>query len=462
MSKFSLFKFTRSRRSTQTSEEETSGKRQSFDSSSGTDDIYQELPSPTASLTPYSSIENLKNPIQQCNSAEDIIHSEPDGSSPDLPKENVSVGYLENYCDDSPKKTTTTSISESDLTLYDIPSPNIRPLSILSMHSEDGKQATMSTTSSFARQISLRRANLLGRKPPTISSSIEPLPIPALVPSDPVTTCGTELYDVPASNRPVAADAQPAIVMAPVVPEVGNQPTKIQRMAQYWQGKLNEGGFLAATSVQKSESDLVQSKEIKSVGRSFSRPAIHRPALTSLTESLSPRATETTLRPSQLINKITKELETINKGTDSSNNAIFPRGIKAYQSHPHVKKEPPPRPPAPVRTNPSPIAKVFTETASKVALQQKMEDIMNTSKFPSHNNNCDQYRARWAYVAQNSLELSINSGEIVKAVTKCGPSWLVETRNKKGLVPKEYLIPVTGTGNVSPSPFPTGQTVLSS
>jgi hypothetical protein len=54
----------------------------------------------------------------------------------------------------------------------------------------------------------------------------------------------------------------------------------------------------------------------------------------------------------------------------------------------------------------------------------------------------EQYKARWAYVATNSFELSINSGEIVQVLSKSGANWLVQAKNKKGLVPQEYLVPL--------------------
>ena len=52
------------------------------------------------------------------------------------------------------------------------------------------------------------------------------------------------------------------------------------------------------------------------------------------------------------------------------------------------------------------------------------------------------YKARWQYVPQNALEVSMNCGEMVQVICKSGPNWLVRIGKKKGLVPKEYLLPV--------------------
>lgn len=68
--------------------------------------------------------------------------------------------------------------------------------------------------------------------------------------------------------------------------------------------------------------------------------------------------------------------------------------------------------------------------------------IIKDTNMPSLKSVKDQYKARWAYVATNNLELSVNSGEIVQVLTKSGASWLVQARSKKGLVPKEYLVPI--------------------
>jgi len=452
--KFNLFKRTQRRRSTQTNEEDTLK-----------DDRLKAPPSPAPSATPYSSIENINHDMEDIyNSIEDIGHSEFDTSTLDLSKED-------NLC-----KNDDSDPSESDLLIYDIPPPAVRPLSVISFQSDDGNQASIST--SFARQISLRRANLLGRKS-SISS-------PDSIKSETSITYPTDdsqIYDVPVSNKRIQEPPQedrlrlstpprdttpsstptlsPVPDHVPATTQVNRQQTKIQKMAQYWQEKMNEADREALRSKEPPQKSKT---EIKSVGRSFSRPANQRPALTSLTELISASIVTVPLSPSQKSNKLTKEKKEKKekkevkgvKDTISSSSAI-----EVSFSRPNVKKEPPPRPPAPVRINPPPTPqKSVDKQVDTLKLLLNNESTSPTSSASPTNSTspktCEthEYRARWAYVAQNPLELSMNSGEIVKVVNKCGPCWLVKSKNnKKGLVPKEYLVAVEGTNSSSSFPF---------
>jgi len=399
--------------------------------------------SPTPSATPYSSLEKVDIKTEDIyNSIDDVAQSEFDTSTLDLSRE------------DHLSKNGSAS-SESDLPIYDIPPPTVRPLSVISSLSDDGSPLVSST--SFARQISLRRANLLGRKAKICEPAAE-------------SPAGGELYDIPVSPRriqeaetaekakqdhdstmsvsngriqqtetdeKVKQDDDSTMGDAAATPQGTRPQTKIQKMTQYWQEKMDEAEKGVADTRKKespSEKATTPSKEIKSVGRSFSRPANQRPALTTLTQLISSSIIKAS--------KLKKSEGDVREDSDSSKDDSFARGTKPYQSQPLVKKEPPPRPPAPtVRINPPLIPKKSVKVDNWKVQQQSDEPV--SPKM------CEEYRARWAYVAQNAAELSINSGEVVKVVNKSGPCWLVKSRNKKGLVPKEYFVPSEGTNSSS-------------
>jgi len=369
--------------------------------------------SPTPSATPYSSLEKVDGKMEDIyNSIDDITQSEYDTSTLDLSKED-------HLCINDNSEP-----SESDLPIYDIPPPTVRPLSVISSLSDEGSHLVSST--SFARQISLRRANLLGRKAKIYEPAAE-LPVSG------------ELYDIPVSNRriqevetaeKVTKDDDSTTRDASAAPQASRPQTKIQKMAQYWQEKMDEAEKGVTETRKKeltSDKAITPSKEIKSVGRSFSRPANQRPALTSITQLISSSMVR--------VNKLKKSEEDIKDGSDSSKDDSLTGPTKSVQSQPLVKKEPPPRPPAPnVRINPPSIPKKSMKVENWKVQKLHIDE-------PASSKTCDEYRARWAYVAQNASELSINSGEVVRVVNKSGPCWLVKSRNKKGLVPKEYFVP---------------------
>jgi hypothetical protein len=141
--------------------------------------------------------------------------------------------------------------------------------------------------------------------------------------------------------------------------------------------------------------------------------------------------------------------------------STFNPGVKAsnIDNSNSNKREPPPRPPAPIR---SPLTiktgesiNLADELNRKLMRRVMKNEEVASGQLPIESKNMkdstvtiiskpkkELYKARWAYVATNNLELSINSGEIVQVLTKSGASWLVQARNRKGLVPKEYLVPM--------------------
>lgn len=123
------------------SEEEQSSKRQSVDSfTSAVDDVYQELPSPAASTTPYSSIENLKQSSEDIyNSVQDVAnisaHDLPTSATPAVsPVRGVSIHHSRSLSDGL---VTWPNAPPENLPVYDVPSPTIRPLSTLSTLSDE-------------------------------------------------------------------------------------------------------------------------------------------------------------------------------------------------------------------------------------------------------------------------------------------------------------------------------------
>ena len=243
-----------------------------------------------------------------------------------------------------------------------------------------------------------------------------------------------------------------------IAPLPQNDAAPKQKLARYWQGKISEAGKQTNSQTQKSDSkstkccipDLTSTSETKSVGRSFSRLVTPRTPLASLTELLTSSSNEL-IKPSALRNKFSK-LQSTNNGEGKNLNAAASSRLvlesKEISKTDSNKKEPPPRPPAPAR--PLVMKKPSEAINSTIAeLNQQFMKRANDSASSKVSDSSppspvgEQYKARWAYVAQNSLELSINSGEVIQVLTKSGPCWLVKARNKKGLVPKEYLVPLT-------------------
>ena len=478
-----LFRFPRSSRgSSEDDSSIASRKRQSVDSSTNTDDVYQELPSPARSVTPYSSVESLGQVARSSSSTqtEDIYHvviSIPKGESGINHSRSNSEGLVS-----MPKPV---APQEDELPVYDFPSPTVRPLSCISLQSE-----TEVTTSQnpFARLLSQSRARLFQPKPSTIpvvdtksSLSLGPESLPA------------EIYDVPNPRRiSVTFDnsvdecdsgqaeydlvTTPPRAIAPLPQNANgssagnsNGPAPKQKLARYWQDKISEAG--KQSNGQKNNSATTNccipvqnndtaSKETKSVGRSFSRLVTPRTPLTSLTELLTASSNEFGLiKPSALRNKFYKaqqsngEVKT-STAVAASSRAHLESKESSNKTSSSVKKEPPPRPPAPARPlvmkKPNEAVNSTIAELNQQFLKRAANDSASITSSEGSNPPSpvgEQYKARWAYVAQTSLELSINSGEIVQVLAKNGPCWLVKARNKKGLVPKEYLVPLTSISN---------------
>jgi len=396
-----IFKFPRGHQKNSTADDPliiVNNKRQSVDSSTDTDDLYQELPSPTRSATPYSSVESIHNGIQ------DDIYD--DASSARKPIKTVVK---------KDSKLALLSVPDDGkvLPVYDIPSPGIRPLF----------QSTDETDKSNS------------------------FPVAA------------EVYDVPPPNPkritpdPPVAEA-PSYDRLPTPPRSVTAPTKPQhKMARFWQEKLGESSPLFRKEPSPPKclplQQQVNGKETKSVGRSFSRVSVNRTPLTSLTELMASSSSSGGAQVSPGGSKTSVLKEKLAKDIKSS----FNRGpISPVISLNNGKKEPPPRPPAPSAARP--ITNLAAELSQQLAkrqqrqqqnsleeaeIKQKEEDLKLVSP-PSPTG--EQFKARWAYVAENSSELSLNKGESVDVLSKNGPSWFVRVRNKKGLVPCEYLIPV--------------------
>lgn len=442
------------------SEEEQSFKRQSVDSSTNTDDVYQELPSPTASGTPYSSLDSLKE------SSEDIYYNVEE-------KKNVT-NNLESYENIQQSQRVPdrslrwpTPPPEDDIPVYDIPSPTIRPLSTVSVKSENDETLNQS---SFASLISQSRNIVLQRK---ISKSG----------SVTVVSSAPEVYDVPASKpRPISMTKESELetsiaydhVPTPLrtfIPssEINVQPppptSQMNKLARSWKDKLDK----PLTNFKKESSPPTKclpkpSTETKSVGRCFSRTSPPRTPLASLTELLASK-NGVVLKPSALKMNAANIKE--NTTTDPAGTSIGTKlGTKPSISlKPKVtvannnsfinKKDPPPRPPAPIRSpNKTSEPSNITDELSRKLMQRAMkseqgsEPVTKTEVKDNATSGLkevkEQYKARWAYVATNPLELSINSGDIVHVISKTDPNWLVQApNNKKGLVPKDYLVPIT-------------------
>ena len=466
-----LFRFPRSNRgSSEDDSSIASRKRQSVESSTNTDDVYQELPSPARSATPYSSGESLGGQFVTARSSsstqtEEIYHdviSSPKGSA---------IHHSRSNSDGLVAMTKPVAPLEDELPVYDIPSPTIRPLSCISLQNDT--EVTTPSQNPFARLLSQSRARLFHPKPgvvmPDISNSVgspeslEVYDVPMVNPRRISVKFDNSVDDEDESAQNYDLVTTPPRAIAPLPPQQNGNCSAApkQKLARYWQDKISEAGKQTQKSDSKSIKCClpVQTNETKSVGRSFSRLVTPRTPLASLTELLTSSSNEL-IKPSALRNKFSK-LSSSNNGevknlTSTAALSRLPLESKELSKtdSDNVKKEPPPRPPAPPR--PVVMKKPREAINSTIAeLNQQFRKRANdsaTSSTSSESSNPpspvgEQYKARWAYVAQNSLELSINSGEIVQVLTKNGPCWLVKARNKKGLVPKEYLIPISAASS---------------
>lgn len=453
------------------SDESVGHKRQSVDSSTNTDDVYQELPSPTASATPYSSVENLARSSEDIyNSVEDVGSLSAQSTNKNTTVCTVPGGRIQHFHSLSDGLVQWPGPPpEEDLPVYDIPSPTIRPLSCFSALSDDGQASP--PVKSFASQILKSRSAILNQQPSKLSGSG----------SVTVISNNPEVYDVPACNpRPISITKEiepedlkaydrvtspPRIVIPP--PEATPPPPPAAaKIARYWQEKISQvdkplNSFKKSTSPQ-TKCLPKTSTETKSVGRCFSRTSPQRTPLNTLAELLASK-NGVSLKPSALKTNVTNTngSTTTNTGIrfvgklGSTAMSTFSPVVKTsnVDNSSNNKKEPPPRPPAPTRsTSGSKISESISEELNQKLMKRSLktdevkdpavESKIKDSATPSLKNVKEQYKARWAFVATNALELSINSGEIVQVLTKSDVSWLVQARNKKGLVPKEYLVPI--------------------
>ena len=450
------------------SSSDESVKRQSVDSSTNTDDLYQELPSPTASNTPYSSVENLKRSSVEdiYNSVEDVGNSSCQPTNKNTTFCTVAGGKIQHSLSLSDGLVQWPAPPpEEDLPVYDIPSPTIRPLSCFGVLSDERKASPV-LAKSFESQIKNRRdVLLLNQQKSKLSDSG----------SVTVVSSNPEVYDVPANNpRPITKEMEPEdskaydrVIIPPRTvlppPEADlPSPPAATKIARYWQEKISQVDK-PLNSFKKSASPPTKclpktSVETKSVGRCFSRTSPQRTPLNTLTELLTSK-NGVSLKPSALRANVAN---TNGKTTCQNEIKVGKLGntFMAFSSMDTNKKEPPPRPPAPIRSTSgnklSDSVSMADELSQKLMKRaMKIDEVKEPPAELKIKDNAtsglkianDQYKARWAYVATNTLELSINSGEIVQVLTKSDASWLVQARNKKGLVPKEYLVPMA-TKNV--------------
>ncbi|KAI9557563.1 hypothetical protein GHT06_017391 [Daphnia sinensis] len=467
------------------SEEEPSSKRQSVDSfASAEDDVYQELPSPAASTTPYSSIENLKESSEDIyNSVQDVAnlsaHDLPTSATPAVnPVRCVGIHHSRSLSDGL---VTWPNAPAENLPVYDVPSPTIRPLSTLSTLSDEEGSNNMTVVSK--RQ---KRSGIVYNQQSRKLSSFGSVNIVSDSP---------EVYDVPVTNprrisiAEVESDALIAydqvttpprtVVPAPEPSPPPSTTPATKKIVRYWQEKVGQADKQSSNFKKDnspptkclpkpSSAEKVALPETKSVGRCFSRTTPQRAPLASLTELLASSKNgiqaPTTFSFQTNIANTNRNMTSssgikVGSKPENTSNSSFNPGIKASNtdcSSPN-KKEKPPRPPVPVRT---PLANKASEPVNladelnrqlmkrvikngELIEQSSVESkIIKDKNMPSLKSGKDQYKARWAYVATNNLELSVNSGEIVQVLTKSGASWLVQARGKKGLVPKEYLVPI--------------------
>ena len=446
-----IFKFPGTRgRSTSSEEEPTPPQRparQSVDSSTDTDDLYQELPSPGRSNTPYSSVESVAG-----QEDEDCIYNDvhtgplkvcPFPSGKDHRRKSIPNGSINK----PPNLPAVPAEVIETLPVYDIPSPTIRPLSV---HSEG-------EVISFARKMSESRARLLNSQ-----LQAEPMTI---------AETSSEVYDVPAPNPKRISDPHqqqnydrvptPPRSIAPPPPAAPPENSALppmQKMARFWQDKLGESAVGAFKKEPSPPKCLPQpASEVKSVGRSFSRSTAQRAPLTGLADLMSSSGGNA-LKPSALKAKEKAEAITKIQSSIAPPPPGFNQGAKSFNL---VKKDTPPRPPPPARPaqlkipsskeNPPNLAAELNQQLAK--RQQNLSkrngdetSDKDVSPSPPASSDGEEYRTRFPYVAQNALELSFNSGESVQVLSKSGPSWLVRARSKKGLVPRDYLEPINNGG----------------
>lgn len=451
-------------RSSSSSEEEKLLKRQSVDNSTNTDEVYQELPSPTASGTPYSSIESLQRSSEELYyNVEDMCKKPNSGQKENINSDSIVSARSNQVPDRSvhwPSPPT-----EEDLSVYDIPSPTIRPLSSISVMSNEGEKTNKPT---FASQIVQKRNFVLNQQARKISCSG---PVTVVV-NDP------EVYDVPASNpRPISMTKEiepealkaynrvptpPRTVIPPPETNPPSPPSTRNKLARTWKEKLDNplNSFKKESSPTKCLPK--PSAEVKSVGRCFSKTTSPRAPLTSLTELLASSKNGGNLKPSAL--KSNAANQSVQTGSSVGNKLVIKPNItlkpqitevaKNDNNSTTCKKEPPPRPPAPIRlplskktSEPVNVADELNRKLMQRAMKNRELDETSEAVAKETSTNSmelkEQYKARWAFVATNHLELSINSGEIVQVLSKRSENWLIQCRNKKGLVPKDYLVPLT-------------------
>ena len=380
-SRLSFFKFKRS----STQSEGSLSKRQSVNSNFNEEDIYHDpmTPNDSKNATPYDSVESLeqnKETAEVYNCPERQTVEAPAGFEELLKNmksalKTVSSGHSDTLIQ-NPEE------SSPPAAVYDTPSPTLRPLS------------PNNEINSFANLILQNQAKVLRR----LSDS---------------QNGGIQHYDVPTSNQKIEPPVEElatydhvvspprAVKATPVIVET----PKAKKMAQFWQEKVSIQMDKSKSPVKPSQTKETPTiKETQSVGRSFGRGPQRMPL------SAVPENSEKPASVAEVIASF-KSVHLSNKQSIPLSN-ISPN-----------KKDPPPRPPAPLLPK-------GPQTAPSNALEETKpaNDKMHT--------------ARWAYVAQNPLELSLNKGEVVQVMNSAGPSWFVRStrNNKKGLVPREYLV----------------------
>lgn len=271
--------------------------------------------------------------------------------------------------------------------LYDIPPSGTRPLSDTSGSTVED----LMSNQFYDVPVSVRRVSIV-----QMTEAYDSLPIP---------TRQIDTGGAPISN---GTDAQEDKLCS----------KSIAKIANFWQTKL------------QSENNQVVGT--KSIGRSFNRPfAAHRPILA--TDELKRTSTVSSSSSTCMTTSSSTSNRRLRSPPPPPPTTAPPASSLAYAlanlkpvNGSNIKKERPPRPPAPLR-----VAKFNAEPK------------WNTMNGGSGSVDSDVlYKARWQYVPQNALEVSMNCGEMVQVICKSGPNWLVRIGKKKGLVPKEYLLPV--------------------
>lgn len=444
----------------QSSSSEESIKRQSVDSSTNTDDeLYQVLPSPAASTTPYSSVENLKP------SDEEIYNSIEDNKC--STSENINSTYLNERRPPSQLEWPGPPSEE----VYDIPSPTVRPLNTKNSNgSATTENNSFSTIALQRKETFSQQLQKAFRTSTTVSNTRGVYDIPPSNPRPVLSAKDKKLFKIePKEQIEVSTEYDcvsnpPRSITSsiPIHPTTSKSTTNLQEKKNLYQLKP-----LSTFKKDPPTKCLPKpSTEIKSVGRCFSRVSPQRIPLTSLTEIITSSKIGTELKPSSIKKEVSSVdgkvitppvVKVSSQQTKFLNSLLESRVITKSDIVDTAKKVPPTRPPPPVRTfkerkivESNVAMDELSQHLMKRALKIKETENLTTeikSEDSLENSNKgatkERYRARLAYIASNIMEVSVNKDEIVQVLTKTEVNWLVQARNKKGLIPKEYLVPVS-------------------